>query len=386
MSAKEYLSGVDKSFFAVEGEGHPMTIASAWVFHERVELASVLEEYEKMTEQFPRLRMKVSEPTLAWWPAYGRYWESYDFNLAQHVTEVHVAEEDGSTEEDLLKGMVADLYGKPWDFTRALWHSYLIHYGQDKSMLYTQLHHCITDGQGCIRCLLSVTKGVSDASSEQHGTHQPRPARQGPVDRLIGHLPAILHSGATQFTHQISQLLLVVLGTFYMWYNLLGVLFFFHRRNMRGQLTPQKSVSYVDDIDLGRIKLIKDHFGVTVNDVILSSLAGSYREYIAQREGQVKDKDLLSYIPISMRAVDDWTLGNKVTAMWLRLPLDMEHPIQRLYEVQRRMNALKKTPEPMGLYFWNDVMGRLPFTHSQLLKPVSDWILRKPHTFEVSNH
>ena len=51
-------------------------------------------------------------------------------------------------------------------------------------------------------------------------------------------------------------------------------------------------------------------------------------------------------IPVNLRPIEDaHQLGNQFGLVFLDLPLGIGDPLERLFEVRKRMNALKKSPE-----------------------------------------
>merc|ERR1712137_370504 len=266
------------------------------------------------------------------------------------------------------------------DTERALWHTHLIHYGDNRSTMFTRVHHSVTDGQGAIRCLLSLTQQARDVSIHQeHGSKPPPQCLPSPPSRAVAKALAILPSAIRPWITLVVKLMILVWGMIQSIARFLYILFIFKRHNMQGQLTTRKCVCYSDDIDLAHVTEIKNAFGVTVNDVMLSALAGSFCDYIERNERHVKDLDLLSYVPVSMRRHDDWGLGNKVAAIWAYLPLNIEDPVQRLYEVNSRLNVLKRSSEPAGTYFFTRILGNLPLVTCAPHRWFIRWLMSNPH-------
>lgn len=60
-------------------------------------------------------------------------------------------------------------------------------------------------------------------------------------------------------------------------------------------------------------------FGTTVNDVLLSVLAGVIRKVLQKRQ-DLHEADPWSTIPVSLRQAGETDLGMKVTLLFLHLP------------------------------------------------------------------
>jgi WS/DGAT/MGAT family acyltransferase len=82
-------------------------------------------------------------------------------------------------------------------------------------------------------------------------------------------------------------------------------------------------------VPLSEVKAVKDHFGATVNDVVLALVAGSLRSYLLRR-GELPDASLRASIAVSLRTQDDDDLGNRVTAASVTLATDLADPGDRL--------------------------------------------------------
>ena len=74
-------------------------------------------------------------------------------------------------------------------------------------------------------------------------------------------------------------------------------------------------------------------------------------------------------VPVNLRPLEDaWQLGNRFGLVPLVLPIGMDNPIERVYEVRRRMNALKGSTQPLLAFGLLAVAGLL-------IKPAQDAML-----------
>jgi WS/DGAT/MGAT family acyltransferase len=107
-----------------------------------------------------------------------------------------------------------------------------------------------------------------------------------------------------------------------------------------------KSVHWVDAMQLDRVKEVGRGTGTTVNDVLLSVVAGALRDYLAEH-GETVD-EVMWMIPVSLKPFDPGMpkeLGNHFALVALKMPLDIADPKQRLAEINRRINRIKKSHE-----------------------------------------
>lgn len=84
-----------------------------------------------------------------------------------------------------------------------------------------------------------------------------------------------------------------------------------------------------------------------MNDLLLSALAGALRTYLAELGDSVDTLELRVLVPVNLRETGDETqLGNRFGMVTLLLPVGMENPLERVFEVKQRMAALKGSYQP----------------------------------------
>jgi WS/DGAT/MGAT family acyltransferase len=129
----------------------------------------------------------------------------------------------------------------------------------------------------------------------------------------------------------------------------------------RGELGPMKRVVWSESVDLAEVKRIGKTFGGTVNDVLIAALTGALRSYMLYRDDDPDNGDIRSMVPVNLRPLEgDIELGNRFGLVYLTLPVSLADPLERLYEVRRRMNILKSSPEAILVYQVLSLLGRLP--------------------------
>jgi WS/DGAT/MGAT family acyltransferase len=101
--------------------------------------------------------------------------------------------------------------------------------------------------------------------------------------------------------------------------------------------------------DLDDLKRVKDAHGGTVNDVILSIVAGALGKYLRARGHDTEGLELRAMVPVSVRATDEHgALGNRITAMFAPLPVWCEDPVERLHLMSAEMGDLKSSGQAVG--------------------------------------
>jgi WS/DGAT/MGAT family acyltransferase len=114
----------------------------------------------------------------------------------------------------------------------------------------------------------------------------------------------------------------------------------------RGELGERKRVAWSRPVPVTRFREIGHGTGSTVNDVVMAVVAGALRRYVEAR-GQAPE-DLRAVVPVNLRPLHEplpRELGNRFGLVFLPLPLGVEEPVARLWELKRRMDRLKRSPE-----------------------------------------
>ena len=87
------------------------------------------------------------------------------------------------------------------------------------------------------------------------------------------------------------------------------------------EIGPHRRVAFVRR-DLGDFKRVKNAHGGTVNDVVLSVVAGALGNYLRARGHDTEDLELRAMVPVSVRAGEEHgALGNRISAMMAPLPV-----------------------------------------------------------------
>jgi len=90
------------------------------------------------------------------------------------------------------------------------------------------------------------------------------------------------------------------------------------------------------------LKAVKNHFGCTVNDVVLALCAGALRRYLIGRD-ELPDEPLVAFVPMSVRAEEErFAGGNRLSAMLSSLATDIADPVARLHVIAAGMSEAKR--------------------------------------------
>jgi diacylglycerol O-acyltransferase / wax synthase len=114
------------------------------------------------------------------------------------------------------------------------------------------------------------------------------------------------------------------------------------------EIGPHRRLCWVRS-ELRDFKAIKDVFGGTVNDVVLTVVSGALRGWLHRRGVRTEGLELRALVPVSIRTEGDrGTLGNRIAAMRGPLPVYIEDPVMRLHTVREAMGSLKESKQAVG--------------------------------------
>ena len=102
--------------------------------------------------------------------------------------------------------------------------------------------------------------------------------------------------------------------------------------------------------DLDDYKRVRKAHGGTVNDVVLATVAGALRVWLLTRgESVTPATTVRAMVPVSVRGDDQaGSLGNRVSAMFVDLPVGEPSPVVRLHRVSYAMKAHKESGQSVA--------------------------------------
>ncbi len=376
----EPMGSVDRAWLGMDSETNLMIINGVMIFDELIDyhrFRTVFEE--RLVGQHPRFGQRIVERPRG----SGRYYWEDDpyFDIRAHVRRVALpAPGDTAT----LQSLVSDLMSADFDRYKPLWRVYLIEGYGEGCAVFARFHHCIADGIALIRVMLSLTD-----TSPEGDLKEPAPAPAsvppagskrsllGPVKPLANFTRSTI-GGATKLgglmlreTRQtiedparaietakaagiISAASAAVLTR-------LLVIPTDRPSVFQGELGTSKRVIWSEPVSLDEVKRIGKTLGGTVNDVLIAALTGALRKYMLLRDDDPNAGDLRAMVPVNLRPLDRAIeLGNQFGLVYLSLPVSMADPQQRLYEVKRRMDILKSSPEAIVAYQLLNALGVIP--------------------------
>ena len=72
------------------------------------------------------------------------------------------------------------------------------------------------------------------------------------------------------------------------------------RTSFNGRISPHRRFAF-GQLSLDEVKEVKNHYGCTVNDVVVAICAGAVRRWLVEHD-ELPDEPLVAQIPVSVRA------------------------------------------------------------------------------------
>ena len=271
------------------------------------------------------------------------YWvEDENFSYDNHFKRIAVP---SPGDREALAEVVAHLYSKHLDRSRPLWEFWLIEGLADgKYAVLQKLHHCMMDGQGATKLGELLCDFEPDA--------EPRPVDASIRRARAGEVPDLMKMSRTTALH-----LARFPGAIYRQiFDLVGpkVLEKAGLKKARDKKDkPEIPVSRFNEeisadrgfvfcsLSLKDIKTIRKALGVTVNDVILTLVSTSLRNYLDSRD-ELPELSLRTGIPVSLRTEEDDDFSNRVTQVPVTLATNIDDPVERLMAIHSECEDAKE--------------------------------------------
>jgi WS/DGAT/MGAT family acyltransferase len=129
-------------------------------------------------------------------------------------------------------------------------------------------------------------------------------------------------------------------------------------------------------IPLDDVKQVRKSLGGTVNDVILAGVGGGLQRLLVSRGEDVEDVRLRVFCPVSVRDESErGALGNRVSAMFVPVPVGHIDPADRLAEIRETTKDLKEREQAVGADF---LIGLTQYVAPTMMSAASRLAHRQP--------
>lgn len=348
----KHLSGLDATFLHLETPEMPMHVGSLNVldlpkgykgdFYEDAKnfMASRIHLADVFTRKLALMPFDMTNPVWV---------DDDDIDLDYHVRHITLPR-PGTNRQ--LQQYVARLHSSLIDRSRPMWEFYIIDgLKSGQVALYTKVHHAGIDGQAGVE----VGKAIFDLEATGRVVKPPRsrPRSSGYQLGMAELATAALRNTAQQYVKLFKMAPAIARA-------ISGIAspdekaaekdtaaapkkfnLFAPRTSLNVSITNQRTFAG-RTISLAETKYIAKHFSVTLNDVVMATVAGALRHYLADNN-ELPAKPLVAGVPVSLREAGDQTANNQASMILVSLATDITDPVQRLKAINASSNSSKST-------------------------------------------
>jgi diacylglycerol O-acyltransferase len=377
-AAGESMSNVDTAWLRMDSASNLMMIIGVWTLRPRVRYEDLCRRLEERLLPYGRFRQCVEED------GGSARWVDHEVDIRQHVVREKLPRHKAGGAEAALQQRIGQLAMMPLERGQPLWQMHLVEDYEGGSALVIRIHHCIADGIALIAVTMSLVDGGA-APPQRARRPAPPHAEAWLADHLVKPLAAaavkVLGAagdgaarslgllldpqkglqGSRELAHTAYQLLADAAALLLMPDD--------SPTRLKGKPGCEKRVAWCPPLPLDEVKAIGKALNCSVNDVLLACVSGAIARYLEAQGDESQGIEIRAMIPVNLRPLEHaHKLGNQFGLVPLVLPVGVANPIERLYEVRRRMNALKGSTQPLLAFAVLAVTGLL-------VKPAQDAIL-----------
>ncbi len=353
MSHSERMSPVDTTWLRMDRPANLMMIVAVWLLEGPVALDKVEKQIAEGLLSYPRFRQRVE-----FTPA-GVFWrDDENFDLALHIRRLRLP---GRGDKQALERFVGELASEPLDPSRPLWTVHIVEDYEGGAAMVFRGHHAIADGMA----LIGVTMSLVDGPAQKGRRQEPATEEEGWLQTWTAPIVSAIAAGTKASTSILGAALdlvrhpLLAAGYLRDGAGVAGELGYLllmksdSATRFKGKPKGSKRVAWCEPLKLTEVKAVSRALGCSINDILLSCVAGAMRRYLADKGDSTEGVEIRAIVPIDLREPGDSELGNRFGLLAVELPVGVEHPIERLMTVRQRMASLKSSYEPsttLGLF------------------------------------
>ncbi len=346
------MSPQDAAFLHIEDAGPLMHIGSIAIFEGPAPpYADMAQMVGSKLGQVPRYRQKVR--TVPFDLERPVWVDDPHFRLEYHLRRTALPGPGG---EDQLRALVGRIMSQRLDRGKPLWEMWMVEGLEGgRWALISKVHHCMVDGIAGTDLLALVLDLEPDPERPPAGidawTPQPEPSGAelltdalrtrvtSPYEAVRGVRAVVRAPG--QFAELLGQ---SGRGLF----SLGRLLRMTENTSLSGPIGQHRLWAWART-DLDDVKRVRKALGGTVNDVILATITGGFRELLLSRGERLDGTMVRSLVPVSVRRPDErGTYNNRVSAMFADLPVGVGDPVERLHAITAQLADLKDSKQAVA--------------------------------------
>ena len=272
------------------------------------------------------------------------YWvEDENFDYDRHIRRIAVP---SPGDKKALGELVSFLYCRHLNRKHPLWETWFIEgLENNQCAVFQKLHHCVMDGEGA--------KNLSEILVDFEPNGKPREIDSAISEARAGEVPKLWQESIDGLMRLYGLPIKASREAVNaIWPAIRKKMLHALKKEKKSAVKPEVPITLFNaavsnqrgfvfgSLPLADIKRIKDHFGVTVNDVVLGIVAGSLRNYLLRLD-QLPAASLRTSIAVSLRNQDDDQFSNRITSVGVTMATDKADPVDRLKTIATETAAAK---------------------------------------------
>ncbi|HUG86410.1 MAG TPA: wax ester/triacylglycerol synthase family O-acyltransferase [Euzebya sp.] len=338
------MSVQDAAFLHIEDDVTPMHVGGVAIFEGPAPSHELLtSRIEANLALVPRYRQRVQLlPLNLGLPLWV---DDQHFTLEYHLRRTAVPAPGGERE---LHRLVGRIISQHLDRARPLWEMWAVEGLEDgRWAIVSKVHHCMVDGVAATDLMSVLFESARDSRPAEVQPWEPeggpgvlevgRQSLAGAL-RPLGSLRSIRAtiSAPGQALRDASQLVQASQP-------FVRLLRPAPRTSLNGPFSPHRRWM-VARAPLEDLKQVSRSTGATLNDAVLAAIAGGFRDLLTARGEPLDGRVVRTLVPVSVRAeTERGKLDNRVSAVFVDLPVGLDDPIARLTDIRRQMDGLKQS-------------------------------------------
>lgn len=384
----ERLTSLDHTFLVFEGPRTPMHVAATAILDPgqfRNEKGGIDREQVKRyvasrLHLTPEYRRRLEHIPIENHPVWV---DDQTFDIDYHIRHSSLPRPGTRVQ---LQELCARLLERPLDRTRPLWEIWVIEGLEDgRFALLMKIHHCLVDGVAGVSLMAALFGVAPETTISEPIPWQPRPVPSS-RDLLRSELKRRADMSSTA-ARRLSEGLRDPAGSARQISKKLGGALSFLSSGWRATTsTPFGAETSMHrrmrwlTLDLSEVKEVKTSLKGTINDVVLTTVAGGVRRYLRRRGVAMPPGSFRVAVPVNVRAGDQREQrGNHVWMWLLPLPVEVTDARTRFAHVHDDAEELKHSEQAA---VGDLVTQAFEWTSANLL-PLGIDLVRRAQAFDI---
>jgi diacylglycerol O-acyltransferase / wax synthase len=335
------LTPLDASFLALETDEIQANVAWFGVFEGPApEQEELLRYVEGKLPLVPRYRQKVRFPRFAL--ARPAWVDDPHFNLSYHVRRTALPKPGGPAE---LERLFSRVVSQHLDRRRPLWEMWVVEgLSEERWAVVWKLHHAMVDGVSAneINSVMLDDKPARERLRAASWQPEPKPGALAVIAEslhgLISPLEQLQTAAVVLRTPRdtLAHGLAAARSALPLGRSLLAGA----APSLNGPIGPHRRWARAH-VSLQDVNSIRQTHGGTVNDVVLAAAATGFRDLLAVRGELGPNTVVRTAVPVSVRVPGEQG-GNRVAAVFARLPVGEADPDLRFAQIREQMAETKQ--------------------------------------------